>query len=60
MPSSRDLSDPGIKPTSLMSPALAGVFFTPSATWEAHFGVICKVNTANENFKDTNIIFWPN
>ena len=24
MPSSRDLPDPGIKPTSLMSPALAG------------------------------------
>ena len=31
-----DLSDPGIKPTSVMSPALAGRFFTTSATWEAH------------------------
>ena len=31
-----DLPDPGIKPTSLMSPALAGRFFTTSATWEAH------------------------
>ena len=30
------LPDPGIKPTSLMSPALAGGFFTPSSTWEAH------------------------
>ena len=30
-----DLPDPGIKPTSLMSPALAGRFFTTSATWEA-------------------------
>ena len=29
------LSDPGIEPLSLMSPALAGRFFTPSATWEA-------------------------
>ena len=29
-----DLSDPGIKPTSLLSPALAGGFFTTSATWE--------------------------
>ena len=29
-----DLPDPGIKPTSLMSPALAGGFFTTSATWE--------------------------
>jgi len=30
-----DLPDPGIKPTSLMSPALAGGLFTASATWEA-------------------------
>ena len=30
-----DLSDPGIKPASLRSPALAGGFFTTSATWEA-------------------------
>ena len=30
-----DLSDPGIKPMSLSSPALAGGFFTTSATWEA-------------------------
>ena len=31
-----DLPDPGIEPTFLMSPALAGFFFTTSATWEAH------------------------
>ena len=30
-----DLPDPGIKPVSLPSPALAGGFFTTSATWEA-------------------------
>ena len=30
-----DLPDPGIKPMSLASPALAGRFFTTSATWEA-------------------------
>ena len=30
-----DLPDPGIEPTSLKSPALAGGFFTTSATWEA-------------------------
>ena len=35
MPFSRDLPDPGIKPTSLTSPALAGGFFTTRATWEA-------------------------
>ena len=29
-----DLSDPGIKPKSLTSPALAGGFFITSATWE--------------------------
>ena len=30
-----DLPDPGIKPSSLMSPAMLGEFFTTSATWEA-------------------------
>ena len=34
-PSLQDLPDSGIKPTSLISPALASGFFTPSATWEA-------------------------
>ena len=29
------LPDPGIKPAPLMSPALAGEFFTTSAPWEA-------------------------
>ena len=29
-----DLPDPGIKPASLMSPALTGGFFTTGATWE--------------------------
>ena len=37
MPSSApgNLPDPGIEPTSLASPALAGGFFTTSAMWEA-------------------------
>ena len=30
-----DLSNPGFETASLMSPALAGGFFTTSATWEA-------------------------
>ena len=34
-PSPSDLPDPGIEPQSLASPALAGGFFTTSATWEA-------------------------
>ena len=29
-----DLPDPGIEPVSPISPALAGRFFTTSATWE--------------------------
>ena len=32
---SGDLPDLGIEPMSLTSPALAGEFFTTSATWEA-------------------------
>ena len=36
MPSSRGIPNPEIEPTSLMSPALTGRFFTTSATWEAH------------------------
>ena len=31
-----DLPDPWIEPASLMSPALAGRFFTTDPTWEAH------------------------
>ena len=34
-PSPGDLPNPWIKPTSLVSPALAGGFLTTSATWEA-------------------------
>ena len=34
-PTPGDLPDPGIKPASLRSPALAGRFFTTNATWEA-------------------------
>ena len=36
--------DPGIKLTSLMSPALAGGFFTTSATWEAPIKVLVPFN----------------
>ena len=34
-PALGDLFDPGMKPTSFVSPALARGFFTTSATWEA-------------------------
>ena len=33
-PSPGDLPDPGMEPESLVSPALAGGFFTTSATWQ--------------------------
>ena len=36
IPSPGHLPDPGIKPASPVSPALAGGFFTTSTTWEAH------------------------
>ena len=34
-----DLTDPGMEPTSLMPPALAGGFFTTSATWTESLGL---------------------
>ena len=45
-PSPGDLPDPGIKPASLMSPVLAGRFFTTSATWEACLCLcpLCKLS----------------
>ena len=36
-PPPRDLPNSGIKPASLMSPALAGRFFTTSSIWEAQY-----------------------
>ena len=41
MPSTRVSSRPRDQPASLMSPALAGWFFTSSATWEAPEDSIC-------------------
>ena len=41
MPSSRDLPNPGIEPVSLVSPALAGRFFTTSGTSEVPFYSPC-------------------
>ena len=34
-PTTGDLPDPGIEPTFLTSPALAGESFTTNVTWEA-------------------------
>ena len=38
-PTPGDLPNPGIKPASLKSPALAGGFFTASTTWEAQLDI---------------------
>ena len=38
MTSSKGFLQPRIEPASLMSPAVAGGFFTTSATWEARIG----------------------
>ena len=35
-PSPGDLPDQGLEPTSLMSPALAGRYFTTSGPWEGY------------------------
>ena len=45
MPSSGDLPNPGIEPMSLVSPALAGGFFTTRATWEAQHACMLGINS---------------
>ena len=39
-----DLPNPGIKPTSLVSPSLAGGFLTTKTTWEALFHLMANNN----------------
>ena len=55
-----DLPNPGIKPASLMSPALVGRFFTTSSTWEA------QINLSNDiysnpfcNFESWKDLYLP-
>ena len=51
-PSPGDLPEPEIKPLSLKSPALAGRFFTTSATWEAqNFSEALLIETAQAVLK---------
>ena len=42
MPPPGDLLNPGIEPVSLTYPALAGGFFTTSATWEVLINALIK------------------
>ena len=56
-----DLSDPGIKPTSLMSLTLVGRFFTTRSTWEARLarqGLLFRVS-GNFQTKLRPLIFSP-
>ena len=46
-PTPRDLPNPGIKPASLASPALAGGFFTTSATYGLPCGSAGKESACN-------------
>ena len=48
-----DLPDPGIKTSSLGSPALAGGFFTTRATWEAKFNRIW-----DHLLRDSCLLIW--
>ena len=53
-PTPGDLLYPGIEPESLMSLALAGGFFTTSATWEAQDGGGGGNKTKNVNMSVYN------
>ena len=48
-PSPGDLPNPEMEPMSLTSPALAGVVFTTSTTWQAQLLGIEDTVTANAN-----------
>ena len=45
-----DPSNPGIEPTSPISPALAGRFFTTSTTWEAPTRHVNKSNVLMKEY----------
>ena len=49
-PPPEDFPDPGIKPASHPSPALAGVFFTTRTTWEAHVRLTQLLDDNNKGF----------
>ena len=39
-----ELPDPGIKPVSVTSPVLSGMYFTTSVAWEAHVCISIYIN----------------
>ena len=52
-----DLPDPGVKPMSLASSALAGGFFTTSATWEDHnvLEILVNINRQEKEIRGINV-----
>ena len=52
-----DLPDPGMQPTSLMSPALAGGFFTTRTTWEAHEQGYHTINFGGNSSGKKKVVF---
>ena len=55
-----DLPDPGVKPAFLMSPELAGKFFTTSAFWEAplHIHTHTCAHTHTHTHTHTYTVGW--
>ena len=45
-----NLPDPGVEPMSLKSSALAGRFYTTSASWEALPHILCPTKLPSTNF----------
>ena len=66
MPSSRGSSPPGIESMSPQSPALAGRFFTTSATWEAwwlfasYLFIYTLIKDTNPNNQINGEVHWAN
>ena len=54
-----DLPDPGIEPVPSMSPALAGRFFTTSATWEAPLPRASDANDLICVFTHVSVLDFP-
>ena len=64
-----DLPDPGIKPASLMSPTLAGGFFSIHTTWEAQgttgnpgfspLQVLCSQGCEPRSSHGSPVLKWP-
>ena len=53
-----DLPDPGIKPVSLMSPALAARLFTTSATWQTPRKTCSDLHWSLLNTDTPKLKFW--